>query len=407
MKKMAKIISLCLLVIIFMGLIAYGEERNNKVILKDGNPLASVNNSVIKFDKKTENNITTYENPISYKTVDVNISTGTKKVKVIKVNPKHPDIRFEVNIPNTTLNRTAEFVKQVKEKGAIAAINGNFFQSYDEIKDPIGNLMINGNLVYGQSGFTTVGITKNKEIVFSNPATFVSGATEGKFNNESNESGDFQYNKWTAYEINTLTQSSDSAILYTPERGDDINITSDGYVAVIEDNVVTKTYSVTASNIVNIPKNGYVIYFGKDEGYRWNSLDALQVGRKVDYKYNIIKNTNESFKWEDMNYAISGGPDLVTEGKLAPPSNHIAFSGKRFTEISTSRTALGVTKDEQLILVSASGVKINELKEIMLSLGAYNAINLDGGGSTAMYYNGKTLTKPGRKLVTVLYVYKL
>jgi exopolysaccharide biosynthesis protein len=42
----------------------------------------------------------------------------------------------------------------------------------------------------------------------------------------------------------------------------------------------------------------------------------------------------------------------------------------------------------------------------MQALGCEQALNLDGGASMAMYYRGRTVLSPGRKLTNVLLVYE-
>ena len=65
------------------------------------------------------------------------------------------------------------------------------------------------------------------------------------------------------------------------------------------------------------------------------------------------------------------------------------------------RTAIGYTKDNDLILVAADGregssigLTLVELANLMKELGCTNAINLDGGGSTVMYVNGQIVNRP-------------
>ena len=65
------------------------------------------------------------------------------------------------------------------------------------------------------------------------------------------------------------------------------------------------------------------------------------------------------------------------------------------------RTAIGYTEDNKLILVAVDGrenysigLTLNELANFMLSLGCVNAMNLDGGGSTVMYVNGRIVNNP-------------
>lgn len=347
------------------------------------------------------------ENPISFQEKAIKITTGTKKgVKIISVNPKDPSIRFEAGIPDTLLNKTKAFEQQVKEKKAFAAVNANLFESYSKIKDPIGHVFVDGKLIYGQSGLTTVGITYDKDIIFSKPATFVTGGADGMDTNIRNEDGSYAYYRWTAYEVNTLSQSAYNVIMYTPERGDSVDIAKNGYIVVVEEDTVVDRFFAYAPKNVKIPKNGFVIYFGEEEARALHGYDALQLYRKVHYKYTMFKNTNEDFQWDNMQWAISGGPDLVIDGELAPASKNPIFSGARFTTMSTPRTALGITDDGRLLLVSVPSATIKELKEIMKSIGSIQAVNLDGGASTAMFYDGKTIVKPGRELATILYIYK-
>ena len=88
---------------------------------------------------------------------------------------------------------------------------------------------------------------------------------------------------------------------------------------------------------------------------------------------------------------IGGGPRLVRDGEV-----HITGEAERFQrdvlEGRAPRTALGFTADHKLLLVTVNGrqpgvsvgMTLTELAELMLELGAVNAMNLDGGGSTTM-----------------------
>ena len=65
------------------------------------------------------------------------------------------------------------------------------------------------------------------------------------------------------------------------------------------------------------------------------------------------------------------------------------------------RTAIGYTKDNEMIMVavdgregSSVGMTLMQLANFMKSLGCVNAMNLDGGGSTVMYVNGQVVNRP-------------
>lgn len=65
------------------------------------------------------------------------------------------------------------------------------------------------------------------------------------------------------------------------------------------------------------------------------------------------------------------------------------------------RTAIGYTSSNNFVLVavdgregSSIGMTLMELANFMQSIGCVGAINLDGGGSTVMYVNGKVVNNP-------------
>jgi hypothetical protein len=51
------------------------------------------------------------------------------------------------------------------------------------------------------------------------------------------------------------------------------------------------------------------------------------------------------------------------------------------------------------------GITLWELAKVMRAIGAYHAVALDGGTSTAMYFAGQYIAKPGRGLTNVMMIY--
>ena len=103
----------------------------------------------------------------------------------------------------------------------------------------------------------------------------------------------------------------------------------------------------------------------------------FKVGDSINIKYDV------NFRYLDL--SVGGGTQLVKDGKVM----------SAFTQNITGahpRTGLGITKDRKhLILVTVDGrtasyrgVTQTELANLLIKLGAYEAINLDGGGSTQM-----------------------
>ena len=108
--------------------------------------------------------------------------------------------------------------------------------------------------------------------------------------------------------------------------------------------------------------------------------DNVKVGDKLEIKTNIEPNRN----WKMM---IGGHALLVDDGAI-----------KKYTKDVTSiggvraRTAVGISQDGKTVYIVTSegrtsrsaGLSLDELSQFMLELGSYKAMNLDGGGSTAM-----------------------
>ena len=135
-----------------------------------------------------------------------------------------------------------------------------------------------------------------------------------------------------------------------------------------------------------IPKDGFVVV-----GSQKNIDTIINAKRfKLDIKINP--------EWQDVNHIISGGPYLVKNGDI-----YVDMTAQKLGSVGgrNPRTAIGYTKDNNLIMLTADGregasigLTLNELANLMKELGCVNAMNLDGGGSTVMYVKGKVVNKP-------------
>lgn len=103
-----------------------------------------------------------------------------------------------------------------------------------------------------------------------------------------------------------------------------------------------------------------------------------------------------------MRTAIGGGPVLLQAGNISIANNQeLKFAGKAI-EDKHPRTAMGYTKDDKLIILVvqgrfpgiAEGATLVQEAKMLQELGCWEAINLDGGGSSCMLVNGKETIKP-------------
>ncbi len=113
---------------------------------------------------------------------------------------------------------------------------------------------------------------------------------------------------------------------------------------------------------------------------------------------------NERFNQGSIQGALQAGPRLVVNGKVSLDVKAEGFKDPKILTGGGARSALGLTRDHKLILLTTGGATIPQLAEMMKQAGAYQAMNLDGGASSGLYYNGKYLTTPGRKISNALVV---
>ena len=124
---------------------------------------------------------------------------------------------------------------------------------------------------------------------------------------------------------------------------------------------------------------------------------------KVEFKRTYLGRRDD---WSGYVSVIYGGPRLVSAGvAYVSPSSEGFKDGGMYR--AAARAAVGVTKKNKLLLVTVnSPVYLSKMARIMRDLGAVDAINLDGGSSTALYYRGLVPSHPGRRLTNLLVIYE-
>ncbi|HMB41871.1 MAG TPA: phosphodiester glycosidase family protein [Balneolaceae bacterium] len=105
----------------------------------------------------------------------------------------------------------------------------------------------------------------------------------------------------------------------------------------------------------------------------------------------IIKRPEEGWAEASFENVLTSGPLLILADTLQ------MFNNDSFNQNRHPRTALAITDDNRLLLLTVDGrsfqgygMTIPETAELLDNLGAGSALNLDGGGSTTMWIRGKS-----------------
>ncbi len=153
-----------------------------------------------------------------------------------------------------------------------------------------------------------------------------------------------------------------------------------------------------------IPSDGYII------SATGKARDRLRAVARLGTR--VVMRTHHSSPTETLpgpgfgrsSDIVGGVPMLIKAGKIAI-SWEQEKSSKSFAEMRHPRTAVAKLNDGKFLMITVDGrqpgvsvgMTLQELAEYLLSLGATDAMNLDGGGSTTMFLNGKIVNIPSDK----------
>jgi len=259
-----------------------------------------------------------------------------------------------------------------KEENVVAAINGDFFYMMNP-DSPLGAIVKDGEMI-------------SSPITVHDFATFF-------INNNGQAFADHWKHKISATTSSGVSIPISSINKYTDEYQYIMLIDknwgthSPGYNSSLQDMVEVVVIDDTVVEIrqkqpsIKIPENGYILLASKGKS-QWAQADRLRSSVKVGDKITIHKDVDPGL--ENIKLAMGGGTILVKDGKVAPFTQNVSGAAQR--------TAIGITRDRnQLIFVtidgrhtSFTGVDGKELANYLIELGSYEAILMDGGGSTTM-----------------------
>ena len=260
---------------------------------------------------------------------------------------------------------------QADRAGAVAAVNGDFFDINNSTA-PLGVGIQDGTVIQSPDAEATWrqssaivderGLGDIGEVFFQGSITTPDGDL-------------------TLGGVNKPTLSADGIEAFTPLWGTYCRCrATQNATAVTEvevtDNTVTAVRDTAGDGA--IPANTMMLV-GRDAGA--TALKALEPGDSVTIDYQA-----RTAEGQKIHAAINGRQLLVVDGvaQKASQGNNVP---------AAPRTALGFSRDGgRMFLLSADGrqpafaegLGLDELANMMVDLGAYRAVNLDGGGSTTI-----------------------
>lgn len=295
---------------------------------------------------------------------------GPVKAHILRVDPKAGFVLQPV-LSNGAVQGLETLSSMSAGARAAAAVNGSYFALNGEI---IGLLKINGEIVSSPNiARTAVGIFPDGHIAFDQV-------------------------KWQGYvelpggraDLSGVNRSrgDDELILYTGYYGPATGTNPYGAEYVLD-----QDGRVTAVGQGNTPIGAGSMVLSA-HGASAKELAGLKVGDKVAVHQSLGQ------EWDSTVHALGAGPMLIKEGSIYLTTKTEEF-GSDVAGGRAPRTAIGLTKEGQILLVvvdgrqaASAGLTLLELALFMQELGAVEAMNLDGGGSSEMVISDKIVNRP-------------
>ena len=280
---------------------------------------------------------------------------------------------------SSTLAPLSEMARAAKVR---AAVNAGFFSVTGRNRGlPIGTLRIRGSLVNPPyQGRTCLGWNKDNEAAFG----------------EVSWSGSILMDRGTL-SLNAVNRfvKGDKLVLYTPHYGASTpSVTSIPAVEV----VVRGGWSAGSRESGGPLEPGTWVL----AGYGSNAdllRELFSAGTRTPVRVQSELTGSGGESWGEMENIVQAGPFLLSEGEVRVGAEGFANS---LVNLRHPRSIVGLTNDGRWIFMvidgrnglHASGATLTEAAELLSSLDMAYALNLDGGGSSELWIDGRLYNSP-------------
>lgn len=182
-------------------------------------------------------------------------------------------------------------------------------------------------------------------------------------------------------------RGEDALVIYNSHYDSSTNTNPYGMEYVVKDG------QVVAMNESNSPLSQDVVVVSA-HGASMRALADVKVGDQME----IVEDLGDP--WNEAAQILGVGPMLVKDGGVYLTTKEERF-GSDVAGGRAPRTAAGITKDNRALLVvvdgrqsHSAGFSLLELALFMQELGAVDAVNFDGGGSSEMIVEGEIVNRP-------------
>ena len=334
---------------------------------------------------------TTVEPGVKHMTV---LKDGPYAIDVLVVDLREKNLHVESFRPVGLVKTTEQARRNDREDhNVVAAINADFFSFTSGW--PVNNQVMNGQFVFA-------GSTQRSHLAIDdNGRPFIDK---------------FSLSAWVkpksgkVYPVDAVNNNhrTNSIVLHTSFSDTATNFSGSGMTFLLT--LVDSSWSVgdTLRMVVTRNEVSDLMHIAKDQAGLWigSAPDAWHASEDVKVGDTVLVYLGTQPPVRHVRTMVGGVGMILANGKAVSDSvNVLEKTNITFLTARHPRTFVGFDKDSTTLFLCvvdgrqarSLGMNFREMADFLLSIGAWNAVNLDGGGSTTMVIHEKIVNSPSDK----------
>ena len=322
------------------------------------------------------------------------LKDGPYAIDVLVVDLRAKNLQVESYRP-TGLVKTSEQARRNdrEDHNVVAAINADFFSFTSGW--PVDNQIMNGQFVFATS-------TQRSHLAID---------SDGRpFIDKFSLSAWVKPKRGTVHRIDAVndTHRANSIVLHTSFSDTATNFPGAGVTFLLS--LAGSSWSVGDTLKMAVTGNGVsdLMHIARDQAVLWigSGPDVFQAQEDVKVGDTVLVFLGTEPPLRHLSTMVGGVGMIIANGKPVPDSINVKErTNITFLKARHPRTFVGFDRDSTRLFLCvvdgrqerSIGMNFQEMADFLISIGVWNALNLDGGGSTTMVSHDKIVNSPSDK----------
>jgi hypothetical protein len=322
------------------------------------------------------------------------LKDGPYAIDVLVVDLRAKNLQVESYRP-AGLVKTSEQARRNdrEDHNVVAAINADFFSFTSGW--PVDNQIMNGQFVFATS-------TQRSHLAID---------SDGRpFIDKFSLSAWVKPKRGTVHRIDAVndTHRANSIVLHTSFSDTATNFPGAGVTFLLS--LAGSSWSVGDTLKMAVTGNGVsdLMHIARDQAVLWigSGPDVFQAQEDVKVGDTVLVFLGTEPPLRHLSTMVGGVGMIIANGKPVPDSINVKErTNITFLKARHPRTFVGFDRDSTRLFLCvvdgrqerSIGMNFQEMADFLISIGVWNALNLDGGGSTTMVSHDKIVNSPSDK----------